>query len=232
VKELSEASQDLATVVSETDLAANVYEGGLKLWECAVDLCHYLAQHYDSVQPGAHKGQDVLELGCGHGLPAILTLKAGATVDFADYNEEVLRKLTLENVVANVPDSVPDRARFFSGGWQTLSKPLGETAKYDLILTSDTLYSTDSMEPLLKLIVDHLRPPHGVALVAAKTYYFGVGGGTQMFVDMIEKGNVLKATVAQKFTDGSTNVREILEVSFRGEGRGEKRDRTESEGKA
>ena len=80
---------DLAAVVKATDLAPNVYEGGLKLWECAIDLCHHLAENHGSLSEKRHQSEHVLELGCGHGLPGILALRSGASVDFADYNAEV-----------------------------------------------------------------------------------------------------------------------------------------------
>jgi len=58
--------------------------------------------------------------------------------------------------------------------------------KYDFILTADTLYAVDSMEYLLSVMKAHLKPK-GICLIAAKTYYFGVGGGTQMFMDMVKQ---------------------------------------------
>ena len=51
---------------SHSDLIPGVYEGGLKVWECAFDLVVYLANsdiHFS--------GKSVIELGCGAGLPAI-----------------------------------------------------------------------------------------------------------------------------------------------------------------
>jgi len=206
-------STELAEVVASTDLVPNVYEGGLKLWECALDLCAHMADVYGCLKPDANRGHRVLELGCGHGLPAILALNGGAErVDFSDYNAEVLKKLTLANVLANVPDGL-GRSRFFSGGWDTLSGVLGDQ-KYDFILSSDTLYCPDSMAALVQLIAAHLDPA-GIALIAAKPYYFGVGGGTQMFTDAVRAEGTCEVEVACTFADGTTNVREILKVSRR-----------------
>ena len=96
-----------------------VYEGGFKLWECAIDLCEYMLAK-DLGRPGLldganpldrlrltrlRAGKRVMELGCGHGLPGILAAQAGeprflcstllsvvaegASVDFCDFNHEV-----------------------------------------------------------------------------------------------------------------------------------------------
>jgi hypothetical protein len=45
-----------------SDLVSGVYEGGLKVWECSIDICNYLCkpEHREFL-----KGKRVLELGCG-----------------------------------------------------------------------------------------------------------------------------------------------------------------------
>ena len=67
-------------IIDNTDLIAGVYEGGFKTWECSLDLCLYMDTQFMDL-----KGMDVLEVGCGSGLPGILALKKGAKVDFQDY---------------------------------------------------------------------------------------------------------------------------------------------------
>ena len=57
----------------------------------------------------------------------------------------------------------------------------------------------------------------GVALVAAKRFYFGVGGGTAAFLSLLRKqragaGVALSAEVVRVFEDGASNIREILRV--------------------
>jgi hypothetical protein len=79
-----------------TDLIPGVYEGGLKVWECSVDLCRFLADIIGSVMDGSNTtdqetahfefisqavrraiscGGSTLELGCGNGLPGCLILR-------------------------------------------------------------------------------------------------------------------------------------------------------------
>ena len=53
-----------------TDLVAGEYEGGLKLWECSLDLVEYIHdRQQDNTSFLANKR--VLELGCGHALPGM-----------------------------------------------------------------------------------------------------------------------------------------------------------------
>ena len=80
--------------LADTDLIPGVYEGGLKVWECSLDLCRHLAHEIFRLQSSAEgdctsidgsANNDVrhalsrtgktLELGCGHGLPACLVFR-------------------------------------------------------------------------------------------------------------------------------------------------------------
>lgn len=88
--------------VSNSDLVPGKYEGGLKLWEGSTDLVNALKHEIRDGQL-SFKGKKVLELGCGHGLPAIFACLEGAsTVHFQDFNAEVLRCLTIPNVTLNL----------------------------------------------------------------------------------------------------------------------------------
>ena len=64
---------------NESDLIPGYYEGGLKVWECSVDLCNHLlhlfhAKHSD-LDLAIGQGGRIMELGCGHGLPGCLLVK-------------------------------------------------------------------------------------------------------------------------------------------------------------
>lgn len=55
--------------------------GGLKVWECTLDLLEYLENNHVDFT-----GLNVLDLGCGTGLLGILALNKGASsVHFQDY---------------------------------------------------------------------------------------------------------------------------------------------------
>ena len=57
------------------------------MWECSVDLCDYLLDCSLVIA-----GSQVLELGCGGGLPGMLAAKMGAaSVHFQDFVNLLLR---------------------------------------------------------------------------------------------------------------------------------------------
>ncbi|KAF9146972.1 Histidine protein methyltransferase 1 [Linnemannia schmuckeri] len=277
---------EMLALAGKSDLVKGVYEGGLKTWECALDLVAYLAD-----QKHNYDGQKVLELGCGSALPGIYVLTQSNTVqvDLQDYNDQVLKFVTLPNVLLNthvrpdqqpqdeeeeeeeeekpepkepraegeegegeededeeeedpepeknpadgdfdnveldLPDSDEDRlalmkkveaqSRFFLGDWSGLVDLLGFKSnedKYDLILTSETIYAEESHQKLYATIKNSLKRG-GKALVAAKTFYFGVGGDILSFRRLIEQDGVFDIKVV--FSAQAFVRREILELTFK-----------------
>lgn len=59
-----------------------------------------------------------------------------------------------------------------------------------------------------------MKPPHGVAYIAAKTFYFGVGGGTNSFRALLKKEGILEVKKVATINDGASNTREILRLKF------------------
>ena len=102
----------------------------------------------------------MLELGCGHGLPGVVSLLAGATVDFQDYNAEVLQILTAPTVRANwranrEDGDPPPAARYFSGDWGTLGVLLAQLeliGGYDVVLSTETIYTLEGMRRVFDCI--------------------------------------------------------------------------------
>lgn len=216
--------------VEDNDLVPGVYEGGFKLWEGSSDLCRYLCKTYSlgaSLMTSRDldtplQGKRVLELGCGHGLPGILCLLAGAHVHFQDYNSQVLQQLTMPNVTSNLSRLPPGRplpsSRFFSGDWAytgELLSSLGLGGHYDIILTSETIYNEEAQGRLLECIKQVLQPPHGVVYIASKMYYFGVGGGTKSFKKLVKQDGIFEVkSVATIEEAGSGVKREVLQMRF------------------
>ncbi|XP_047317272.1 histidine protein methyltransferase 1 homolog [Impatiens glandulifera] len=214
--------------LTNSDLIPGKYEGGLKLWEGSLDLVRTLKKE---VQDGklSVKGKRVLELGCGHGLPGIFTCLEGASVvHFQDFNAEVLRCLTIPNVKANLDHhnrkkEVEAEIRYFAGDWGEVDQILlpyvnnneDENGGYDVILMAETVYSISTIPILYQLVKKCVSSPHGVVYVAAKKYYFGVGGGSRRFLSVVEKDGVMEASLISEVTDGSSNVREVWKLCLK-----------------
>lgn len=189
---------------SHSDLVSGVYEGGLKIWECTFDLGHYLTRQSSSY---CLEKKVVLDLGCGAGLLGILACKLGATqVDFQDYNAGVIKHLTIPNVLLNFSE-LP-KVRFWYGDWGGFK----EASLYDVILTSETIYQPKAYFKLHELFKNSLKPD-GVIILAAKSYYFGVGGSIGEFLCFIDKEKIFAYKNIWHSNDGIK--RELVELRFR-----------------
>ncbi|KAL1561582.1 histidine protein methyltransferase 1 [Salvia divinorum] len=213
--------------LSNSDLVPGKYEGGLKLWEGSLDLIAALSSEMENGRL-SFSGKRVLELGCGHGLPGLFAcLKAAAAVHFQDFNAEVLRCLTIPNVTANMEENpeylsgdgkegrISTETRFFSGDWGEVHSILDQAAGYDVILMAETVYSIPALPSLYNLIKKCLSSPHGVVYMAAKKYYFGVGGGSRRFLSLVEKDGLLSSSLVAEVADGSSNVREVWKLHLK-----------------
>ncbi|KAK3797678.1 hypothetical protein RRG08_054697 [Elysia crispata] len=185
----------VAALSSNSDLVAGIYEGGLKMWECGEDLVHFLSSHPVG-QAIELKGKFILELGCGAGLPGIYCCSCGAkAVHFQDFNEEVLQLVTHTNATYNITESKEVKCRYLSGDWSSLSQLLQKEKQiYDVILTAETIYSPENYSSLHDVFHTSLSA-NGVVVVAAKVYYFGVGGGTDGFIEYVESQKCFTAEV-------------------------------------
>ncbi|KAI8884379.1 hypothetical protein K501DRAFT_182357 [Backusella circina FSU 941] len=205
-----------------TDLIRGVYEGGFKTWECSVDMVQYLA----SLPEDQVTNKRILELGCGSSLPSLYLLRRHESnkVDVQDYNDQVLRYITIPNILLNtvltvedpttnnLPDNEKDedesedddveeedeeeeeeeeiiehtcdgeaeiptdkisdilgmvskRTRAFMGDWSSLPEQLNikqEQDKYDIIITSETIYAEHALPDLINVIQKSLHKPNGV----------------------------------------------------------------------
>lgn len=196
------------------DLIPGIYEGGRKLWECSLDLGKFMTESQETLN---HlKGARVLELGCGHGLPGICALLLGAaSVDFQDYNEDVLHSITSMNVASNLQANDLRSVRYFCGDWKALVPLLASGSKYNIILSAETIYSPQNQAKLCAAIESCLCPENGLALVSAKSYYFGVGGGTRQFEALISERGKMDCKVVKVFDCGAANKREILRLQLK-----------------
>ncbi|KAM3965337.1 histidine protein methyltransferase 1 homolog [Aphomia sociella] len=194
-----------------SDLITGKYEGGLKIWECTNDLIEYLIENLEKSLLNEAK---VLDLGCGAGILGIYAFLNGAHVTFQDYNKEVLEYVTIPNVLLNIEEedreNLIKKCKFYSGDWASFNKKLDKSELYDVILTSETIYNEDNYDKLIDIFLEKLKK-NGSIYVAAKTYYFGVGGGVRQFGKKIENNSFLKTEVCWKSSGGIQ--REILKIT-------------------
>ncbi|KAI8342539.1 hypothetical protein BC941DRAFT_344731 [Chlamydoabsidia padenii] len=211
---------DMLNLTGNSDLVRGVYEGGFKTWECSIDLVQWLAGLPDE----AIQDKQVLEIGCGSALPSLYLLARHKhnRVDVQDYNDQVIRLITLPNILLNtilspqepttnddltlssdeeeakeddtnedddddeekdqvmedpvtcdaeaeIPaDKVSDmlqqlqqRTKAFVGDWEGLSAQL--TTRYDILITSETIYAEHSLPDLIRVFQKALVKPQGVA---------------------------------------------------------------------
>ena len=225
-----------------SDLVKGKYEGGAKLWEGAMDLTRFLLE--DAASVVRLENARVLELGCGHGLPGLACAMRGAReVVLADYNPDVLETLTVPNARANgfLQDAKDDENgdargrpsfRFLGGDWGSLarSSALLEPGAFYVVLAAETVYEPSSFAKHVDVLKRALRKRRGknahpsgrggAALVAAKSYYFGVGGGARSFRARLEREGDLAVECVRTLSDGASNVREILKVTWAENGDG------------
>lgn len=197
----------------ESDIIPMEYEGGLKTWECSLDLVRYL--HTSFSYP--RNPINILELGCGSALPSIYLVKSGHAnrATFQDYNESVLRTVTIPNLASNLqyPSSMSTFA-FIHGDWCGIPGSDALKGPFDLILSSETIYNPSSYSPLCQIIHDVLALD-GIALIAAKEYYFGsdLGGCISDFESTAISFGFVCERVWQSSDSGLNRV--ILQLRFK-----------------
>ncbi|GFR59794.1 histidine protein methyltransferase 1 homolog [Elysia marginata] len=189
-------------LVRNSDLESGVYEGGLKMWECGDDLTQFLSSHPKG-QTIELRGKSILELGCGAGLPGLYCCGCGAkAVHFQDFNEEVLQLVTHTNVSYNVQKTDDVQCCYFSGEWSSFSQLLQKKKQiYDVILTAETIYSPENYSSLHDVFSAALAH-NGVIVIAAKVYYFGVGGSTDGFLEYVESQKLFTAETVHTIKSG------------------------------
>ena len=208
LQDLKESSE-LSKMTEASDVVPNEYEGGLKTWECSIDLLRLLNEDEEG---GEGVRVRVLEIGCGSGLPGIFCYKQflkscqDVTSDglfvFQDFNQNVLETVTLPNILLNAAaETNLDNLKFIYGDWSGLASKLPEKS-FDLILTSETIYRVESYEILLEIFSHSLKTsPEARVLLAAKDYYFGLGGSVNQFMNAA-KSKGWNVKILKHFSEG------------------------------
>lgn len=171
----------------------------------------------------------MVELGCGSALPTLVMLRRalssgeGMGIVCADYNAEVLRLVTLPNLLLvwaltvreggsveegggelDVDVELVDgflaalggrEVRLVSGPWgEELSGEIG-TGNGTLVLAAETIYSPESLDGFVGMLSGLLGGGKGMAYVAAKRFYFGVGGSVDAFMEACGKAGMVPSEI-------------------------------------
>lgn len=136
IKKPKLSDDELINITKSKDIQTGKYEGGLKIWECSIDLAIYLSQN-NKLIPINNR---ILELGCGNGIPGIVLLQNSYQVDFQDLNKDVLLNSTTPNIILNQNNSYNDisNINLISGSWEKMI--LIPELKYDVIITSEVYF--------------------------------------------------------------------------------------------
>lgn len=107
------------------------------------------------------------------------------------------------------------RCHFFSGDWRTfhpLVLKADSQPKFDIILTSETIYNTEYY-PALHETLHKLLAPDGLVYLATKSHYFGVGGGLHLFETFVEQRGIFSLDHLWDGEDGLQ--RHVVELRFK-----------------
>lgn len=152
-------------------------------------------------------------MGCGGGLVGIYCLNKlpNSIVYFQDFNSHVLEYFTATNLVANFGKTKIHFCKFIAGDWNQVAEHFSQT-KFDLIITSETIYNEDNYSKLINVFKNCLSSC-GTVYLASKCYYFGVGGGTESFQEFVKNDATFHIEICSEID--APLQRLILKLNFR-----------------
>lgn len=159
-------------------------------------------------------------MGCGSGLASIELAShlPAATFYLQDFNEDVIRYFTAANVLLNNQMSSSElnsRYIYLSGDWSDVNRDISAmNVKFDLIISSETLYNSENYPKFVALIESSLST-EGFVYIASKSHYFGVGGGSYGFIEFVESQSRLECDICHEID--APLVRHILKLKLKPE---------------
>ncbi|NXH19897.1 MET18 methyltransferase, partial [Bucco capensis] len=228
------------SISSHSDLIPGVYEGGMKIWECTFDLMDYLSeaeiQFTNKTVLDLGCGAGLLGIVALRGkaekvhfqdynstvidkitLPNVVAncINKGSRPGSGDDSKTSQPPSKRPKKTECLPD-VFTQCRFFSGEWSAVSQLLLSSnkpfSKYDIILTSETIYNPDNYSALHNTLAQ-LLDKNGRVYLASKVHYFGVGGGIYLFEKFIEERNVFRASLVKTIDKGLQRC--VMEMAFK-----------------
>ncbi|NWQ88309.1 MET18 methyltransferase, partial [Burhinus bistriatus] len=228
------------SVSSRSDLIPGVYEGGLKIWECTFDLIDYFSeaeiQFTNKTVLDLGCGAGLLGIVALKGKAEKVHFQDynSTVIDEITLPNAVANCINEGSRMGNGGDgrtSEPPskrlkkvecsldaltKCRFFSGEWSQVSQLLLSSnkpfSKYDVILTSETIYNPDYYSALHDTLAQLLHEK-GRVYLASKAHYFGVGGGIHLFEKFVEERNVFRTSIVKIIDKGLQRC--IMEMAFK-----------------
>ncbi|PHJ17748.1 chromosome 1 orf- related, partial [Cystoisospora suis] len=103
---------------------------------------------------------------------------------------------------------------------KTLKHADGKTGlQFDWIVASECIYRPSNFQTLLDLLRARLKRRTGKALIAAKRYYFGIGGGSLPFLKFVRDAEETRRHARDEKKKGK---KDLMEVTASDSGRDEK----------
>ncbi|NWV10843.1 MET18 methyltransferase, partial [Ptilonorhynchus violaceus] len=228
------------SVSSHSDLIPGVYEGGLKIWECTFDLMDYFSEakieFTNKTVLDLGCGAGLLGIVALRGkaervhfqdynstvideitLPNVVAncINEGSGMG-SRKDRKASKPPSKRPKKAEGSSDVLNKCRFFSGEWSEVSQLLLSSnklfSKYDIILTSETIYNPDYYRALHDTLAQ-LLDKNGRVYLASKVHYFGVGGGIYLFEKFIEEKNVFRTSMVKTIDQGLQRC--IMEIAFK-----------------
>lgn len=135
---------------------------------------------------------------------------------FKSQNDDVLEKFTIPNVILNAEErEKPEdfaKCSFYSGDWSSFEKLTAADDKYDIVMTSETIYNPENYEKLLNFFKTRLKSD-GKVYLSAKSYYFGCAGNVLDFCKLLDSDGTFEQKTLWKSPEGLQ--REILMIKFK-----------------
>ncbi|KFU99138.1 Histidine protein methyltransferase 1, partial [Tauraco erythrolophus] len=228
------------SVSSHSDLIPGVYEGGLKIWECTFDLIDYFSEaeieftNKTVLDLGCGAGLLGIVALKGKAEKVHFQDYNSTVIDEVTLPNAVANCIDERNRMGGGDDTttgkpplkrpknaerspaVLNKCRFFSGEWSEVSQLLLSSnkpfSKYDMILSSETIYNPDCYSALHDTLAQ-LLDTNGHVYLASKAHYFGVGGGIYLFEKFIEERNVFKSSIVKIIDKGLQRC--IMEMAFK-----------------